>query len=209
MTRSGSNTHNSQGSRNTRDLSLTNHPNGTTTSRQTVPIMAGGDLRDLINGSRRGTAEDLRGRLTNNRPLSGTAPPVPPPILTPQEEAAALEQAATALNRVTAGVRRGALTLPPPPPPPTPPPPPPRVRSGPSTHAPRAPATLVDGEVNSPRPSERRDGAEASRGRHEQREERWTRPTRTTFALGWLGPGVLAQDRLGPRSATNTRQAES
>ncbi|XP_019167842.1 PREDICTED: serine/arginine repetitive matrix protein 1-like [Ipomoea nil] len=201
MTRSGSNTHNSHGSRHTRDLSLANLPNGATTSRQTVPVVAGGDLRDQIKGSRRGAAEDLWGRLTNNRSLSGTTPPAPPPVPTPQEKAAALEQAATALNRVAAGLRRGA---------PTPQPPPsPREHEGPSTLAPRAPATPADGEVNSPRPSERRDEAEASRGRHEQREERGTRPTRATSALGRLSPHVPVQDRLGPRPAADARPAES
>ncbi|XP_019164438.1 PREDICTED: skin secretory protein xP2-like [Ipomoea nil] len=196
MARSRSSSRHTNGSRGTQLVANGNGPNGA----PAPSIQPAASTR---------SGEDLRAQLTNHR-SSGAPPPSPvapaPACALIQEGVVVFEQASTALARVTAGLRAeeqaalgatgGA---------PTPPLPPTWGRNGPSTRPPQAPIT--QGEVNSPRPSERRGGGDSRRDR--QRDGDARAPTQTRPALERLGDRVTARDRLGPRPANGPPAAES
>ncbi|XP_019196111.1 PREDICTED: uncharacterized protein LOC109189934 [Ipomoea nil] len=193
MARSRSGSRHTNGSRGTQLVANGNGPNGA----PAPSIQPAASAR---------SGEDLRAQLTTHR-SSGALPPPPvapaPARALIQEGVAVFEQASTALARVAASLRaeeqaelgatRGA--------PASPPPPPTRGSSGPSTRPPQVPIT--QGEVNSPRPSERRGGGDSRRGR--QRDDDGRAPTQTRPALERLGDHVSARDRLGPRPANGSR----
>ncbi|XP_019173614.1 PREDICTED: vasodilator-stimulated phosphoprotein-like [Ipomoea nil] len=191
MARSRSSSRHTNGSRGTQLVANGNGPNGA----PTPSIQPAASTR---------SGEDMRAQLTNHR--SSGAPPPPPVAPAParaliREGVAVFEQASTVLARVAVGLRAeeqaalgatgGA--------PASPPPPPTRRRSGPSTRPPQA--RVTQGEVNSPRPSERRGRGDSRRDR--QRDDDGRAPTQTRPALERLGDRVPARERLGPRPTAN------
>ncbi|XP_031090958.1 uncharacterized protein LOC115995951 [Ipomoea triloba] len=154
--------------------------------RQTMPVRSTGDLRDVINSHRQGGPAPPPP--PNSHRQGGPAPPPPPPAPGFQEGMVALRQATTVLTQILDGLQ-GSLAAAPPGPS--------RRVGAPSTRHPPTPEPRMDAEVNSPRPSARRGGDEAPRGRPTQRETGGARPVRATkSALGRLGTRVPVRERL-------------
>lgn len=163
MAMSRSNSHNFHNSCSTRTPSRSNDPNETV-SRKTLAVRSTEDLRDMINNNRQ--AELI--------------PPAPPTDPSFQERVATLRQATALLTQLVNGLQGGLLA----------PPlgPNPSRRAKPSTCRSRTPEPHIDGEVNSPRPSE------VGMSDKRWREHGTTRATKS--ALGHLSTRVSIRNRL-------------